>query len=347
VAALNDVLVVNAGSTSLKLTLVDADERSRAVASLGDAPSVGLVGHRVVHGGEEFLDPTPIDDDVAHKLHQLVELAPLHNAPALAAIEQARAQLPAAEHVAVFDTSFHRTIPKAAATYLLPARYRERGIRRFGFHGLSVAWATERASADRLVVCHLGGGSSVTAVHGGASVDTSMGFTPLEGVPMPTRAGSVDPGALLHLLRHGVSVGELDDTLEREAGLVALAGTDDVEAIERSRSESARLAIEIYCYRIAQAVAAMATALEGLDALVFTAGVGEHSPRIRSAICSRLAFLGVDVDEVANKRAGGDARIDAQSSAVAVHVIRAREDVVVARAVRAVTDSAPVDQRAS
>jgi acetate kinase len=338
VAALNDVLVVNAGSTSLKLTLVDADERSRAVASLEDAPPVGLVGHRVVHGGEEFLDPTPIDDHVAHKLHQLVELAPLHNAPALVAIEQARAQLPAAQHVAVFDTSFHRTIPKAAATYLLPARYRERGIRRFGFHGLSVAWATERASADRLVVCHLGGGSSVTAVQGGASVDTSMGFTPLEGVPMPTRAGSVDPGALLHLLRHGVSVGELDDTLEHEAGLVALAGTADVEAIERNPSESARLAIEIYCYRIAQAVAAMATALEGLDALVFTAGVGEHSPRIRSAICRRLAFLGVDVDEAANKRAGGDARIDAQSSAVAVHVIRAREDVVLARAVRAVTE---------
>src|SRR5439155_25686528 len=170
--------------------------------SLEKAPSVGLVGHRVVHGGEEFLDPTPIDDAVERKLQELVELAPLHNAPALAAIEQARALLPEAQHVAVFDTSFHRTIPKAAATYLLPARYREGGIRRFGFHGLSVQWSAERVGTKRLVVCHLGGGSSVTAVRDGESVDTTMGFTPLEGVPMPSRAGSVDPGPLLYLLRH-------------------------------------------------------------------------------------------------------------------------------------------------
>lgn len=334
-AALKDVLVVNAGSTSLKLSLVDADERSRTVASLEKAPSVGLVGHRVVHGGEEFLDPTPIDDAVERKLKELVELAPLHNAPALAAIEQARALLPEAQHVAVFDTSFHRTIPRAAATYLLPERYRERGIRRFGFHGLSVQWSAGQVSAERLVVCHLGGGSSVTAVRAGASVDTSMGFTPLEGVPMPSRAGSFDPGALLYLLRHDVSTGELDHALEHEAGLKALAGTDDVEAIARDPREGAKLALEIYCYRIAQAVAAMATALDGLDALVFTAGVGEHSPPIRSAICDRLALLGVDLDEAANERVDGDARIDTPPSVVAVHVVRAREDVVVARAVRA------------
>jgi acetate kinase len=334
-AALKDVLVVNAGSTSLKLSLVDADERSRTIDSLEEAPPVGLVGHRVVHGGEEFLEPTPIDDAVERKLRELVELAPLHNAPALAAIEQARALLPQAQHVAVFDTSFHRTIPKAAATYLLPARYRERGIRRFGFHGLSVQWSAGQVSAERLVVCHLGGGSSVTAVRDGESVDTSMGFTPLEGVPMPSRAGSFDPGALLYLLRHDVSTGELDHALEHEAGLKALAGTDDVEAIARDPREGAKLALEIYCYRIAQAVAAMATALDGLDALVFTAGVGEHSPPIRSAICDRLALLGVDLDEAANERVDGDARIDTPPSVVAVHVVRAREDVVVARAVRA------------
>lgn len=336
-AALNDVLVVNAGSTSLKLSLVDADERSLTVASLDEAPPVGLVGHRIVHGGKEFFEPTSIDDAVEGKLRELVELAPLHNAPALAAIEQARALLPQAQHVAVFDTSFHRTIPKAAATYLLPARYRERGIRRFGFHGLSVQWSAERIDTKCLVVCHLGGGSSVTAVRDGDSVDTTMGFTPLEGVPMPSRAGSFDPGVLLYLLRHDVSVGELDHALEHEAGLKALAGTDDVEAIERDPHEDARLALDIYCYRVAQAVAAMAIALEGLDSLVFTAGVGENSPPIRSAICGRLALLGVDLDEAANERVDGDARIDTPSSVVGIHVVRAREDVVVARAVRTLT----------
>jgi acetate kinase len=337
VAALDDVLVVNAGSTSLKLALVDADERSRAVTSLDDAPAVRLVGHRVVHGGGELRAPTAIDDAVQRALEGLVELAPLHNAPAVAAISQARTRFPHARHVAVFDTSFHRTIGAAAATYLLPARYRERGIRRFGFHGLSVEWAAGQVRVERLVVCHLGGGCSVTAVRDGASVDTSMGFTPLEGVPMPTRAGSVDPGALLYLLRHDVSVAELDHALEHEAGLRALAGTDDVEAIERDPGEGAKLALEIYSYRVAQTVAAMAVALDGLDALVFTAGVGEHSARVRSAICGRLAFLGVRLDEAANERVDGDGRIDSPSSAVAVHVVRAREDVVVARAVRAVT----------
>jgi acetate kinase len=164
-----------------------------------------------------------------------------------------------------------------------------------------------------------------------------MGFTPLEGVPMGTRAGSFDPGALLYLLRHGVSLRELDHSLEHEAGLVALAGTSDVQALERDPGDGAKLALEIYCYRIAQAVAAMATALGGLDALVFTAGVGEHSPRVRAAICRRLALIGVDIEPIANERAEGDARIDARSSTVRVHVIRAREDVVVARAVRAMT----------
>jgi acetate kinase len=340
VAALNDVLVVNAGSTSLKLTLVDGHEHSRTLASLDQAPLVELVGHRIVHGGNEFLDPTTIDDTVERKLQELVELAPLHNAAAVAAIEQARRRLPQATHVAVFDTAFHRTIPDAAATYLLPARYRERGIRRFGFHGLSVQWSAERVTARRLVVCHLGGGSSVTAVRDGASLDTSMGFTPLEGVPMPTRAGSFDPGAQLYLLRHGVTVEELEYALEHEAGLRALAGTDDVETIARDAGERSRLALAIYCYRVAQAVAAMAVALGGLDALVFTAGVGEHSAPIRSAICARLAFLGVELDEAANEQAAADARIDRELSAVAVHVIRAREDVVVARAVRAVTTGA-------
>jgi acetate kinase len=345
--ARSDVLVVNAGSTSLKLTVVDANEESRAVTSLEEAPPVGVVGHRVVHGGARYVEPTLVDEAVESALEELIELAPLHNAPAVAAIEQARARLPRAQHVAVFDTSFHRTISEAAATYLLPARYRELGIRRFGFHGLSVEWASARVAARRLVVCHLGGGSSVTAVRDGVSVDTSMGFTPLEGVPMPTRAGSFDPGAVLYLLRHGVSREELDEALEREAGLRALAGTDDVESIERDPGAGARLALEIYCYRISQAVAAMAVALDGLDALAFTAGVGEHSAGIRARICVPLGFIGVALDDAANERVAGDGRIDAASSDVAVHVVRAREDVVVARAARAVTKRAAAGRQTS
>jgi acetate kinase len=198
-----------------------------------------------------------------------------------------------------------------------------------------VQWVAERLSVPRLVVCHLGGGSSVTAVLDGRSVDTTMGFTPLEGVPMATRAGSVDPGSLLYLLRHGVSLAELDHALEYESGLTALAGSGDVSALEHDASPEAQLALDLYCYRVAQAVSAMATALAGLDALAFTAGVGEHSARVRAGVCDRLGFLGVALDSDANASADGDSEIGVPSVQVRVHVVRAREDFVVARAVRA------------
>jgi acetate kinase len=314
-----DVLVVNAGSTSLKLSVVAADGASRAVASLVEAPPVAAVGHRVVHGGEHLTDPTPIDDGVLAQLEALVELAPLHNEPAVRAIEEARRALPNALHVAVFDTAFHRTIPDVARTYALPKRYRDLGVRRFGFHGLSVQWVSEQVVVPRLVVCHLGGGASVTALRDGRSADTTMGFTPLEGVPMATRAGSFDPGALLYLLREGVQLADLDHALEHESGLTGLAGTGDVAQLERDPSPDAALALELYCYRIAQAVAAMTAALGGLDALAFTAGVGENSEVVRAKICSRLTHLG----------------------AYTVHVVPAREDVVVARAVRSVAAAKP------
>jgi acetate kinase len=333
-AALSDVLVVNAGSTSLKLTLVGPDDRSRPVASIAAAPRVAAVGHRVVHGGERFAAPTVVDDTVLAQLESLVELAPLHNAAAVAAIAEARAQLPEATHVAVFDTAFHQTIPEVARTYALPRRFREHGIRRYGFHGLSVSWAAEQVPASRVVVCHLGGGSSVTAVEAGRSVDTTMGFTPLEGVPMGTRAGSVDPGALLYLLRHGTTVDELDRALEHESGLLGLAGTADVERLDHDPSPGAALALDVYCYRIAQAVAAMSATLAGLDALVFTAGVGEHSARVRAQVCGRLSHLGVALDEAANAQLAGEGAIHTPESAVQVRVVSAREDVVVARAVR-------------
>jgi acetate kinase len=303
-AVLSRVLVVNAGSTSLKLSVVAADDRSEPAPSLEAVPEgVGAVGHRVVHGGARFRDPVVVDDEVTDAIRELTALAPLHNAPALEGIEEARLLLPAVPHVAVFDTAFHATIPTEAATYAVPARWRDDwGIRRYGFHGLAVASVAEQVRVPRLVVAHLGGGCSVTAVLHGRSVDTTMGFTPLEGVPMATRSGSVDPGALLYLLRErGLSVDDLDRALEHESGLAALGGLDD------------ELGFGVYTYRIAQAVAAMAAALGGLDALAFSGGVGENREDVRDAVTERLCFL-------------GDFRVE---------VVRAREDVVIARAVRA------------
>jgi acetate kinase len=283
------------------------------VSTLDDAPRVGTVAHRIVHGGDRFEEPTLVDDEVVAALRELAELAPLHMTPALAALDDARRAVPDVPHVAVFDTAFHRTIPERASTYALPQRFRDRGIRRFGFHGLSVAWAAEQMPVPRLVVCHLGGGCSVTAVRDGESVDTTMGFTPLDGVPMGTRAGSVDPGALAYLLRRGVTLDELERALERESGLVGLAGTNDVAALLASDAPEAALALEIFCYRVAQAVAAMAAALGGVDAVVFTGGIGEHAAPVRDAIVEQLAFL----------------------RPFDVRVVPAREDVVAARAARA------------
>jgi acetate kinase len=277
-----------------------------------------------------------IDDAVEQELEAAVELAPLHNAPALAAIKQARKTLPDLLHVAVFDSAFHATILEEAATYALPAKVRDDwGIRRYGFHGLSVQWASERVRVPRLVVCHLGGGCSVTAVSDGRSVDTTMGFTPLEGVPMATRAGSVDPGALLYLLEHHLTLEELERMLEHESGLAGLSGlSGDVRELESSSAPAARLALAVFTYRVATAIGAMATALGGLDALVFTAGIGENSASVRAAVCQRLRFLGVELDAEANPGATADATVSASDSSVRVVVLEAREDVVAARATR-------------
>jgi acetate kinase len=298
-AVLKRVLVVNAGSTSLKLSVVDEHDASVPVETFEPADAVG---HRVVHGGSRFRDPVLLDDDVKRAIADLSALAPLHNTPALAAIEEAQRALPDVPHVAVFDTAFHGTIPAHAATYALPARWREEwGVRRYGFHGLAVQSVADQLDSSRLVVCHLGGGCSVTAVLEGRSVDTTMGFSPLEGVPMTTRSGSVDPGALVYVLRErGLSVDELDGALEHESGLAALGGLDEP------------LAFAVFTYRVAQAAAAMAVALGGLDALAFSGGVGENRPDVRDAVVERLRFL-------------GDFR---------VKVVPAREDVVIARAVR-------------
>jgi len=242
------------------------------------------------------------------RLRALVELAPLHNAPALDAIAAARGALPDIPHVAVFDTAFHSTIPDFAAAYALPAE-RRREIHRYGFHGLSVQWASEQVRVRRLVVCHLGGGCSVTAVRDGRSVDTTMGFTPLEGLPGATRSGSVDPGALLYLLRRGMSGEELDRMLEHESGLAALGGLDNP------------LGFRVFTYSVAKAVGAMAAALGGLDTLVFTAGIGENRGDVRAAVAEHLGHLGV----------GSSARVE---------VIHAREELVAARAATSLLEQA-------
>jgi acetate kinase len=292
------VLTVNAGSTSLKLHLVEGDLAEPVDAFV----PAGAVGHRIVHGGARFLAPTLVDDEVLAAIEELLPLAPLHNEPALRALRDAMAALPDLPHVAVFDTAFHASIPERAATYAIPRRWREEwGIRRYGFHGLAVTWVAAQVHVERLVVCHLGGGCSVTAVLDGRSVDTTMGFSPLEGVPMATRSGSVDPGALLYVLReHGLSPDELDRALEHESGLAALGGLDE------------ELGFAVFTYAVACAVARMAVALGGLDVLAFSGGVGENRGDVREAVAARLRFLG-----------------DLQ-----VEVVPAREELVIAQAVR-------------
>ena len=245
--------------------------------------------------------------------------------------------LPNIPHIAVFDTAFHRTIPAEASTYALPLRWRDDwGIRRFGFQGLSVQWSAEQVRVPRLVVCHLGGGCSVTAVRDGRSVDTTMGFSPLEGVPMATRSGSIDTEIVLHLLRAGkLDLDEIERALQSESGLLGLSGeTAQVEELERSSSPGAELALGVFVHRVAAAVAAMAASLGGIDALVFTAGIGEGSAKVRRDVCNRLRFLGVELDEDANAAlvAGTGADIAAAGAGVRIVVVHAREDVVAARA---------------
>jgi len=344
------VLVVNAGSTSLKLHVVAADDTVRTVEALDeiDPSEVDAVAHRVVHGGSRFRDAVVIDEAVHEEIFELEPLAPLHNAPALEGVDAARLALPAIPHVAVFDTAFHRTIPAEAATYAIPLRWREEwGVHRYGFHGLSVEWSTRRvpellgSPVERLVVCHLGGGSSVTAVRAGRSVDTTMGFSPLEGVPMTTRSGSVDPGALLYLLRErGLGAEELDHALNFDSGLNAVAGTSggmrELEDRLRAGNAAATAAFDVFVHRVAGAVAAMAAAAGGLDVVAFTAGIGEGSALVRLHVCKRLRFLGVELDEAHNADAAPDCDVATAGSRVRVVVVRVREELVAAEAARRV-----------
>lgn len=379
------VLVVNAGSSSLKHALVDSDARDPDAAVLatgeerwqpGDSPgrhgetlaraladaahdagAVEAIGHRVVHGGARFEAPALIDADVRAGIEQAATLAPLHNRAALEGIDAAGAAFAGLPQVACFDTAFHRTLDPAAATYAIPGEWaREHGIRRFGFHGLNVSWCARRArellgeaGARRLVVCHLGSGCSVSAVRDGRSADTSMGFTPLDGVPMATRSGALDPGVVLYLLRSGgLDADAIDDGLNHRAGLLGVSGLSaDLRellaaagAAGRSAGDDAhraQLAIDVFVRGIAGAVAAMTTTLRGLDALVFTAGIGEHSPPLRAAVCERLAHLGIALDDDRNGASEpADRELSPQGAKIRVLTLRAREEYVIARETAAV-----------
>jgi acetate kinase len=357
------ILVVNAGSSSLKLRLLDADDQVRLArdldvdgswedglrAFLADAPPPDVAGHRVVHGGSEFVAPVRVDVHLEEELERLADLAPLHNPPAIRAMRELHGLRPELPAVACFDTAFHATLPPEAATYAVPGAWAARWpLRRFGFHGLSHAYCARRAaelldrplSELRLVSAHLGAGASLAAVRGGRSVDTTMGFTPLEGLVMATRSGSLDPGLLLWVQRQGgIDAAEAERVLDSEAGLLGISGrsgdTRELEDAAEAGDRRSGLALDVYVHRLRASIAAMAASMGGLDALAFTGGVGEGSATIRARTCKRLEFLGLALDGDRNDEAGGlDREISASQATAAVLVLHAREDLEIAAQVR-------------
>jgi acetate kinase len=360
------VLVVNAGSSSLKLRVLDATDSVQASDDLPPvaddldrvlgrflAATIGVdaVGHRVVHGGAEFRAAVRLDEAVDDRLDRLSDLAPLHNPPSVAAIRAAQRLRPELPQVACFDTAFHATMPEEAATYAVPWEWTRRwGVRRYGFHGLSHAWASRRMAQLldqpparlRLVTAHLGAGASLAAVRGGRSVDTTMGFTPLDGLVMATRSGSLDPGLVLWLQHHGgLAADVIEQTLEHGSGLLGVSGRSGdlrivLDAVD-NRDERARLAYAIYLHRLRTLIGAMAAAMGGLDGLVFTGGAGEGSARLRRDACAGLGFLGVNLETGPNESEdAADRLLSGSDASVGVAVVAAREDNEIARQVRQV-----------
>ncbi len=365
------VLVVNIGSSSVKLGLFareglassstgepawesrcdlpeDPAERVNAIRGLlADVPEperVTAVGHRVVHGGDRYHEAVRITAAVKHDIERFASYAPIHNPLNLFGIEAAEAAFPRAVQVAVFDTAFHSTLPPEAAIYPGPYEWYERGIRRYGFHGISHQYCAMRAAellqTDvtklRLITCHLGSGCSLAAIEYGKSIDTTMGFTPLDGLMMGTRSGSIDPGIIFHLLRQGTySVEELENVLNHSSGLLGVSGvSNDMRRVLHAAHHGnarAEMAIAAYVHRVRGQIGAMMAALGGFAALVFTGGVGENSPEIRARICDRLRSAGIEVDAERNESLHGDGEISASGRAWRVLVVRAREEWAVAR----------------
>jgi acetate kinase len=360
------VLVVNTGSSSLKLSVLDPDGTRVAAHTverwdgeghlepieefLAGVDGITAVGHRVVHGGPRYSEAALVHDDLIGYLDSIADLAPLHNPRAVAGIRAVGALLPHVPSVVAFDTAFHAGMPAAARTYAVPREWNTRfGLRRYGFHGLSHAHAVRRAAALldrdpaqlRVVSCHLGAGCSLAAVRDGGSVDTTMGFTPLAGLVMKTRSGTIDPGLLLWLLQDkGLDLDTVNAVLHHQAGLKGLSGTSgdlrDVLAARDSGDSDASLAFDVFVHRLAREIGGMAVSAGGLDVLVFTGGMGEHSPELRAAAAAQLGFLGVWLDPAANAAAHADADISAAGSTVRTVVVTAAEDLEVARATRSV-----------
>jgi acetate kinase len=319
-----------------------------------DGRSVFATGHRVVHGGAAFAAPVPVTPAVMDRLESLAPLAPLHNPAALAVMRTVEAKWPDVSMIAVFDTAFFRDLPEHVRAYAIPRAWRERcGIERYGFHGIAheylyrrcKARTTTQHGARRVITLQLGHGCSAAGLRDGHPVETSMGFTPLEGLIMATRAGDFDAGAVLSLARQGYSWQALDDALNRESGLLGLSGeSDDVRdllALEASARHGARLALAAFCHRIHKYLGAYAAVLGGVDSLVFGGGIGENAPVIRSRVCAGLSWLGLELDEQANARCiGSEQRISKTSSSIAVYVVPVREEEAIADSVRACLEGA-------
>ena len=316
----------------------------------GDVPAVekpsdiSIVGHRIVHGGDKFAEPIVVTEEVRRAISSLAVFAPLHNRAELQGIEMIEHLLGNVPQVAVFDTAFHHCLPRAAAVYPGPYEWYEQGIRRYGFHGINHQYCAQRAAqllgkpldSLRLISCHLGNGCSLAAIEGGKSIETTMGFTPLEGLMMGTRSGSVDPGILTYLIREKAMDGQrLDALLNKESGLLGISGvSSDMREIlkaKNSGNERAQLAFDIFAHRLRSGIGSMAAALNGLDVLIFTAGIGENSGEVREAACAGLGFLDLKLDPLKNEQTPRDQDISAPNAAVRVLVIRAQEDWAIAR----------------
>jgi acetate kinase len=326
------------------------DLQAGASAALQSPEDLRAVGHRVVHGGDRYTSAVRIDAEVKRTIEELTELAPLHNPASLEGINAVEEVLPKVPQVAAFDTAFHATLSEAARTYPLPQKWtQEWGIRRYGFHGLSHSYCSTEAAKRlgrqglRLVIAHLGNGASVSAVCDGLCVDTSMGFTPLEGLMMATRSGTVDPGILIYLLRHkGLDVNALDKALNHESGLLGISGfSSDMRQVllELPHNPDARLAVDVYVHYIVKTIGAMAATLGGIDALVFTAGVGERSAEIRKRVCEKLKYLGLELDRAVNENCKPDADISMPASPARILVIATREDLTIMRETRRLVGS--------
>ncbi len=365
---MSHLLVVNLGSSSVKLRVVGDDDRVVASADVApddpsaladfvrDAPAVDAVVHRIVHGGPDLRTAVIVDAEMRSRLDTYASLAPLHQPRALRALDDVARLVPDATVIACFDTAFHATLPEAAWRYAVPAEWTGRWpIRRYGFHGLSHAWASRRGAelagislgASRIVTCHIGSGSSCCAVRDGRSVDTTMGFTPLEGLVMATRSGSVDPGLLLWLLdEQRLTLDELRTGLQSRGGLTALAGGDgdtrEILAAATRGDDRAAQALGVWAHRFRAAVAAMVAATDGIDVLVFTGGAGEHQPELRRLACAGLEWLGVQLDAERNEATTADGIVGPPASTGAVVVVvSAREDLQMAAEARALLTPPP------